>query len=194
LSLQQVAPSGAAFGLFGPSVWVDYDLEVPAPVRLNLQAGSGDADLDGLSGAVSVETGSGGLKLANLAGPLDARAGSGSVDLTNASGEVRLASGSGLLRGAGLLHVREASTGSGSILLSGTFTDQAVIRSGSGSIELHLLPGSSVRIDARTQSGRVQVRDLPSLSPGERSLSGTLGSGSGSLTIETGSGSISLSP
>jgi DUF4097 and DUF4098 domain-containing protein YvlB len=168
-------------------------VELPAATRLVVQAGSGEVDIDGLNGPVEVTNGSGSVRLSNLAGAVVVQSGSGSVDLSNLGGDLRLTSGSGSVHGTNLQHVREVSNGSGSLFLSGVFADAASIRTGSGPVELHLLPGSAVRVDARSQSGRVEVHDLP-LAQTERTASGSVGGGSATLSIDSGSGSIVLSP
>jgi putative adhesin len=191
-ALLRVSDAGGGPG-FAPQAWVDYEVEMPAATRLVVQAGSGDVDIDGLNGPVEVSNGSGSVRLSNLAGAVVVQSGSGSVDLTNLGGDLRLSSGSGSVRGTNLQHVREASTGNGSLFLTGVFVDAASIRTGNGRLELHLLPGSAVRVEARSQSGRVEVHDLP-LMQSERTASGSVGGGSATLNVDSGSGAIVLSP
>lgn|GEM_PF-4498211 len=86
------------------------------------------------------------------------------------------------------------TTSSGSIFLAGTFKDTAAIQSSSGSISLQLAADSSTRIEANSSSGTIAVRslDLTGVSQSDHHLSGTLGTGTGSLSVTTSSGSINL--
>jgi hypothetical protein len=62
-------------------------------------------------------------------------------------------------------------------------------------VAIGFAPGSAARIAATTSSGAIRDGDiaLADRSAGTRSLSGTLGEGTGLVTIGTSSGSITLS-
>ena len=98
---------------FGSS-WVDYTIDVPAGVNVNVRGTSGSLDISGVNANVQANTNS------------------GSIDLNNIGGEVRATTSSGQVHGTQLVHVRDVSTSSGSVLLEGVFTDQASIKASSG--------------------------------------------------------------
>jgi hypothetical protein len=182
---------------FGGSSSVDYAVEVPPSVTVKAQSGSGQVEIDGVGGAVQAETGSGSLKLSNLAGSVQARSSSGYIELSNIGGDVNVSTTSGQIRGTQLQHVRQASATSGYISLEGVFKDQASIKASSGTINVKLLPGSAVQLDAHTSGGSIVPTGLflTGGSTQRTSLSGAIGSPAqgASLSIETSSGSVLLS-
>jgi Putative adhesin len=182
---------------FGGSSWVEYVVEVPPSVNVSAQSGSGQIEIDGVSGAVTAESGSGRLALSNLSGPVQARAPSGSVTLSNIAGELKVSTNSGAVRGTEVQHLREASASSGYIQLEGKFTDAAKINASSGSVNVKLLPGSAVALDVKTGSGAIVNQGL-SLTGGSSQhdrLSGAVGTPASDavLSIETNSGTVLLS-
>jgi hypothetical protein len=192
------AQSSGGRSPFGSPNWVEYTVDVPATVAVKAQSGNGRLEIDGLNGDVQVEMGSGQVSLTNLGGAVQAQSGSGSIQLSNIGGEVRATTGSGQITGTELRHVREASASSGYISLEGTFTDPANVHTSSGTINVKLMPGSAVRLDAKTSSGSVVPRGLSLTGAGETKrdrLSGTLGTpaNDATLTIETSSGSVIIS-
>jgi hypothetical protein len=165
---------------FGGSSWVDYAIDVPTAVAVDVKSGSGEIDVDGVGGNVH------------------AQAGSGSVGVSNVAGEVRASTSSGSLRATQLRHLREATSSSGSIALEGIFTDPARIRASSGSVSVKLQPGSAVAINAKTGSGGITHQGGLVLTGGSASrdrLTGTLGTpvDGAVLAIETSSGSVQIS-
>src|SRR5215207_844525 len=183
-------------GPFGSSSRVELDIVVPAAVRVEARASSGQLDIDGINAPVSAKASSGSVKLTNLGSSADAEASSGSVVLENVAGEVRASTSSGDLRGTQLKRVREAQSSSGSITLEGVFAESAQVKASSGDVELKLLEGSAAQIDVRTSSGRISQRGLPlQIQQQERrTMTGTLGSPAPGtiLSVETSSGRVLL--
>jgi hypothetical protein len=184
----------AARTIFGSAARVDLDVAVPAGSRVVVQTGSGDVVARDLAAGVEAQTGSGTIDAGHINGAATLRTGSGDIRLDGVSGEVQATTGSGAIRGQDLPALRLATTGSGSIRLSGVFSGDAQVRTGSGDVTVGVARSSSVRIAARTDSGRVLVRDLTLADQrGDwRSVSGTVGTGGGTLTINTGSGNVTL--
>jgi hypothetical protein len=183
---------------FGPPNSVDYTIDVPATVVVKAQSTGGQIDIDGVSGDVQADASSGRLRLTNLGGAVQAHSSSGSIQLSNIAGEVRATTSSGQITGTELRHVREASSTSGYVSLEGTFVDPAQIRTSSGSVNVKLMPGSAIRLDAKTNSGSITPRGNLQLTGGDTKrdhLSGTLGTpaDNATLNIETSSGSVSIS-
>lgn len=182
---------------FGGTNSVEYAIDVPAAVAVQVQSSSGQIEIDGVSGDVQANTNSGQLNLTNLSGAVQARSSSGSVEMSNIGGEVRATTSSGQIHATGLHHVREASSNSGSVSLEGAFTDAAQVRTSSGSVNLTLQPGSAVMLDVNTGSGSINPHGLQ-LTGGvtqRDKLTGALGSPApnATLTVETSSGSVTIS-
>ena len=76
---------------------IDYEIRVPAGVDVTAKTGSGDIELDGALGTVSLQTGSGDVDADLAAGSITTRTGSGDMDLRlgNAPTQVTANSGSG---------------------------------------------------------------------------------------------------
>jgi Putative adhesin len=187
---------GFPFG--GSNSWVEYAIEVPAAVQVNASSGSGQIDVDGITGAVQAKTSSGALSLMNLGGSTQAQSSSGSIDLSNLAGDVKVSTSSGQIRATEVRHLREAKSSSGSISLEGIFTDAASIQANSGSANVKLLPGSAVQLDVKTGSGSVNPQGLVDLQGGstqQHRLTGTIGTPAAGaiLAIETSSGSVQIS-
>jgi hypothetical protein len=127
---------------------------------------------------------------------LSVRSSSGSVVVEGVTGPLELQTSSGDIQATGLERLRQAQSSSGDVELSGVFREDARIQTSSGSVEVRFHPDSSTRLDVRTSSGPIRVPGLFLSDTREerRSLSGTLGTGSGSLTIQTSSGGVTLRP
>jgi Toastrack DUF4097 len=161
---------------------VDYDLTVPASIRVRIQNGSGSIRVADIA-AADVQAGSGDVWVRNVHGAVRAHTGSGSVrvdsvgaqnDLHTSSGEiVATALGGGTLR---------ADTGSGSVRLTFTAAPSNV-RAVTGSGDLLIkVPGGPYRVDHSTGSGdeHIQVPTDPAATA--------------TIFAKTGSGSISINP
>jgi hypothetical protein len=183
-------------GPFGGSNRVEFDVVVPATVRVDARSSSGNLDIDGVGRPVRAESSSGSVKLTNLGSSVEAEAASGAVSLENVAGEVRARTNSGNMRGLQLRHVREASSSSGNITLEGVFADPTQVRASSGDVELKILPGSAAQIEVKTSSGRIAQRGvtLANQQQDRRSLTGTLGTPAEGtlLQIQTSSGNVLL--
>lgn len=164
---------------------------------LNLDSGSGDVTVNGHTGDVSIDVGSGTVRIDRVDGAMisvdagsgeirgaDLRAdellldtGSGSIDITAVSAtRLRLDTGSGNTRAALVSNPSDVNidTGSGSVtlVLPANFGARLDVSTGSGGISN----------DFELRDGRVRRNEL----------SGTIGDGRGTVTIETGSGGVSL--
>jgi hypothetical protein len=192
------APGSVGGFPFGGSNLVEYTIDLPAAVAVKAQSGSGQIEIDGVGGDVQADTGSGQLSLTNVSGAVQAHSSSGSIQMSNMGGVVRATTSSGQITGTELRHMREASSNSGYVSLEGTFADATQIRTSSGSVNVKLLPGSAIRLDAKTGSGSITPRGGLSLSGGETKrdrLTGALGNPApdATLAIETSSGSVTIS-
>lgn len=177
---------------------VDITIMVPreCPVRLNLV--TANAVVTGLSGRVSVKTASGDVTLDGVTGSIDANTATGGIEAQRLSGSVSFNSVSGdlaLARGA----VERLTAHS----LSGKITTDVDLRDGgsvrvstvSGEVTIRLPESVSAKVNLNSVGGRVDSafnglgrQDRPMT----KSLSGTLGGGGASLSVNSVSGAITL--
>ena len=127
------------------------EVRCPGGTDVIVGTGSGSVDLRGRLGDARVTVGSGSISVAEVE-RLDARTGSGSFQVASCDGDCRLKTGSGSIR-VGRAGNADLATGSGSV--EADLVDSAVIRAGSGDVDVGLSgPG---RVDVKSHSGSVTV-------------------------------------
>lgn len=182
---------------------------------VTLASTSGDIHADELGGGLTVNTTSGEVRLSSINGRLqvetisgDVQLGDGAVDgatVNTTSGEIDLDGVNGELQigtVSGDISVRDAnasqldiSTTSGGINYDGAFGagSDSKVSTISGDVDLTLPEDSSFSLNASTVSGDISNDfELAGAQNDQRSLTGTIGSGGPTLTVETTSGDISL--
>jgi DUF4097 and DUF4098 domain-containing protein YvlB len=128
LTLKEEFSSGSHSG---NSSWT---LTVPDNTRLNLNTGSGDVTIDGLTADVKSNLGSGDIELTSVKGKLDFNTGSGSIGLNDVNGDISLNTGSGDITAAEGTGDFSFNAGSGNIKLNKMNGDLSM-NTGSGDIE-----------------------------------------------------------
>lgn len=185
-------------GLFN-NISIDYDINVPADVALNLHSGSGDVEVSNVGRFVSGSSGSGNVRAHGIHGPANLESGSGDLELEDAGpGDVKAKTGSGNIRIHDFNGGFTARTGSGDIEATGHLQGGGSIMAGSGDVRLHLTPDSRFTLEAATGSGDIRVR-MPGIvatnSESSRHHVTTQVNGGGpALQIRTGSGDIEIAP
>jgi hypothetical protein len=148
--------------------------------RTSLKSVSGDLMLDGLTGAVDANTVSGNLEAQGL---------DGSVDFKSVSGDLTLAEGR--------LGQLDAKTVSGRVTADVDLAPAGEIRvrTVSGEVAIRLPAQTSAQATLRSMSGHVHS-DFDGLDsaggPSAKNLSGTLGGGSGKLSVASMSGDVAI--
>lgn len=168
-------------GLHAHNLTIHYTVTAPADTQMRAAAGSGNINVSGIAGpvtvtagsgtiavanvpgAVQVTAGSGDVQLASIQGPVQATAGSGDIHLANARGDVRLQTGSGAIQLANTAGNTVASTGSGSINVASAQADLR-LRTGSGQIQVTGDPQASTYWDLHASSGNVSLHVSPNAS------------------------------
>lgn len=184
---------------------IDLDITTANASDVVISSGSGQVEVDNISGQVTVETGSGSINASNLNGPILLKTGSGSIDASNLNGPTTLKTGSGEITVGGLIGQVNVDTGSGRVELTGAkLSGQSIVKTGSGSIEFSgsIDPAGSYQFE--TGSGEISAT-LPAtsafnldISTGSGSVNNAFGSTTvgndprAALRLHTGSGSISL--
>ncbi|WP_327416261.1 DUF4097 family beta strand repeat-containing protein [Streptomyces sp. NBC_01233] len=177
-------------------------LTVPAATRVQVAAVDATAFVSGISGGTDVTGVSGDATLVGLSGRVKAHTVSGGVEAQSVTGDLRFHSVSGgltVVDGAGV-SVRADSV-SGDMLLD-LDPDPAAARpvdialnSVSGQVAIRLPHPADARVEANTATGGVSnaFEDLRvSGQLGAKRITGTLGSGTGTLRATTVSGGIAL--
>jgi DUF4097 and DUF4098 domain-containing protein YvlB len=166
------------------------------PVSLNLV--NANAVVAGLTSGVSVRSGAGEITLDGVTGRVDAdvvggvveaQGLNGTVDFTSVSGDLALAGGS-----------IERLTGrsmSGRIAADIDLTEdgQVQVNTVSGEVTLRLPASTSAEVSLTTITGRIDTSFSELKSPGRsvpHTVTGTLGDGSGRVSVNTVSGTITV--
>jgi hypothetical protein len=164
---------------------------IGAEVRAN--AGSGNLQVSNVQGRAYTQTGSGTIRATGIAGGFDAQAGSGDITFEQtAPGSVRAQTGSGNIQLRNVSGGVEAGAGSGDVEVQGTMTSDWRIHTGSGEVQVKLPSDAKFNIDARSNSGDVQVHHPVTMegSLKRNHIQGTVNGGGTLLYISTGSGTI----
>ena len=183
------------------SVSVSYELTVPARTSAQVHSASGSIALSGLGGTLKADTASGSIRAEDID--------RGSANLTTASGGIRIeravldtcymntASGSLICEQIGCPDIK-GHTASGSIRVAcvpdASPELSADLSTSSGSVQLNTPKGFAGTVELSTHSGSVWS-DLPVTVKGDlgkKRLTGTVGRGSGRVSLKTASGSVKL--
>lgn len=196
---------------------VRYEVSVPAGIRVNMEAVSGDIIVRGVSADVEASTVSGIVELRDIGGLADVEAVSGHVTASGMRGGIHVEATSGIVTISNVDGEVIVENTSGSITLtdirsrlvraesvSGDVRFQGSIESSgryefashSGSIRLELPPSTGAQLSLSTFSGSLASEFPITLDPRSRSsekrLEFRLGNGGARLSAETFSGSISI--
>ncbi|MFI6893224.1 DUF4097 family beta strand repeat-containing protein [Streptomyces sp. NPDC050256] len=174
-------------------------LAVPAGSAVEVGVVGAGAFVSGIRGRTDVRGVTGDTTIVGLAGPVGAETVSGNVEAQAVTGDLRFHSVSGdltVVEGAGASVKAESVSGSMVLDLdsSGSPTDVR-LATVSGELAIRLPHPADARVEANTASGSVSngFEDLRvSGQWGAKKITGTLGSGTGTLRATTISGSIAL--
>ena len=173
-------------------------LAVPPGTRIELGSASSETVISGITAPVTVHSASGSITLVRLAGKVEANTASGSIQAQSVSGDLKVNTVSGELT------VFEGSSGklkansvSGAMTLdlahdNGTDINLSNV---SGEVAVRLPAPTHAKVNANTTSG-----DLSNAFDelrvgggwGAKQITGTLGTGKGTLKITTVSGGVAL--
>ncbi len=169
----RVRISGSGDGL---EAWADLRIAVPSGKDFTLRLAVGETDVTGVDGELSVNVGSGAIRLRDGAGEVNLDTGSGSVTVDGFQGQVAIDTGSGAVE---LNDIRgdevEVDTGSGRVRGEGITAGSLGVDTGSGGIDLRAVSCPDLSLD--TGSGSVEVELLDDVDD---------------LMIDTGSGSVTV--
>lgn len=190
--IERPHPGRVAVELFGFSTQ-RIEVDVPQETRLEIARCSG-ADIDGVTGGVSVHSVDGHVTLTGLEGSVEAQSDDGYVSATNVRGD-RLA----LQSADGHLSLDDVAVAS----LTGTTRDgritakglsvgsDATLKTDDGPVRVTLVPNSNLTIDASTRDGSIAV-DGSSLDDSSAQRTIRVGAGTGRMQVSTADGSIHI--
>jgi DUF4097 and DUF4098 domain-containing protein YvlB len=165
--------------------------------QLGVDVGSGKVQVSRMDGDLSVDTGSGSVEISGVKGrDLSVDTGSGEVTGTDLQGDqLTIDTGSGDIRLSGLRYPRlSLETGSGAVTadLRDDVRDLGV-ETGSGDIAITAPPTLGAEVEIETSSGDIETDFAMQITRhGRDHMTGTIGDGKGTISIETGSGEIKL--
>lgn len=175
-------------------VSIDYDVTVPPGTQLAAHSGSGDMRVINVAGSTDASTGSGDIQADGLGGHVVLRTGSGDIHAGfENSNDVSAKTGSGDITLKNVQGILVAHTGSGDIVISGTPAGGWDLKTGSGDVTLHTA-SAHFSIDATTGSGSVHSDQSISThgNLGHHHILGDVNGGGPSVHIVTGSGDINI--
>lgn len=189
--------------VFSPSARLR--VAVPRAASLELSSRDGNINVEDVSGTLSMRTNDGAIIGLRLTGEIRARTDDGSVRLRESTGKVDVETldGSVVVNGT-LTHLR-AKTGDGSVRIAAEpgsqLTDDWLIESGDGSVDVRLPENLAAEVDAATEDGAIRSSyrglDVPERKDEEgrragdgRELRASIGGGGRTLRVRTQDGSI----
>jgi len=163
------------------------DVQVSGPAgRVQVQAGGGSVSVQRAGGSATARTGSGALRLGDMAAGVQARSGSGDVEIASIGAPSSVVTGSG---GVWLGAVRSdvlVRSGSGDITIAEAEGGQAELITGSGELRVAVRRGVSAEVDLTSTTGSVhsdlEVSDRPPEAEPPLRIFGRSGSGDAVLS------------
>ena len=149
----------------GPQPRVDYEVQVPADVSVTIESGSGEVRLEGVRGIVEIETESASVSVRKINnGSVQIQSVNGDVNLSDLSNmHVEVASTSGNIELYSVYgHHVDAKTTSGNIRYTGNFqgSGEYTLRTHTGDVNVFLPFDSSIDLSASSVKGTVE-NDFP---------------------------------
>ncbi len=174
------------------------ELKIPREADLNVRTGDGSVEVEPIAGTLDVHTGDGHITVSGAKGDIRLSTGDGHIDATGLDGRLDASSGDGRIHVEGRFDLVTLKTNDGAIdarVSDGSKMSAGwSVRSGDGSVTLHLPDGFQADVDAHTGDGRISL-DFPLLVSGtfgRSELRGKMNGGGPTLYIRTGDGSIHI--
>jgi hypothetical protein len=150
------------------------------------------------AGRVSLRTGDGSIRLANLKGEMNLQSSDGSQEIESVDGSLEAHASDGRIKAAGRFDTLQLGTSDGRIearaQAGSTISSGWDLHAGDGSVTLQLPSTFAADVDLHTGDGHITL-DMPVSVEGQlghNNIHGKLNGGGKLLTIHTGDGSIHL--
>ena len=135
-----------------------YRIDVPYRTKLISKLNTGKQNITGILGPVEAVTNKGDIKVAYISNELQARIGAGNLALQVIGGRVDVFAGSGNISCTRVPEGVNAETGDGDIALAIVGPSKAVVKKGSGRIDVG---GARDSLVAETDLGNIHVKAIP---------------------------------
>jgi hypothetical protein len=159
---------------------VDFDVTVPNKTGVDLTSHNGTLTIKNLTGQLNGATHNGEVVAEKISGTAEFKTHNGRIACEEVSGNIKLQTHNG---NASAFYSRTAPS-----------VCNVSIVTHNGGVSLTVPPNFSAKVEASTHNGSIDT-DLPITVTGEvtkRKLTGTIGTGEGSLYLETHNGSINI--
>ncbi|MCB0834226.1 MAG: DUF4097 family beta strand repeat protein [Bacteroidetes bacterium] len=120
---------------------------IPKNKRVTVEDGSGSMRISGLQNDLRISDGSGDIEIEGIVGNIDLEDGSGSIEIENVTGNVHVEDGSGDMTIRSINGNVEVSDGSGSIRLADIEKNVIIHDDGSGRVSISNVKGDVIRRD-----------------------------------------------
>lgn len=120
---------------------INLTVEVPQPMALDINDGSGSIEIRDIEGDVILDDGSGSLTIERVRGRVEVEDGSGSIEIDDVEGDLEVDDGSGSLTIRRITGSVEVTDGSGSITIDTVSKDVYIRESGSGGMSIDNVSG-----------------------------------------------------
>lgn len=120
---------------------INLTVEVPQPMALDINDGSGSIEIRDIEGDIILDDGSGSLTIERVRGRVEIEDGSGSIDIDDVEGDLEVDDGSGSLTIRRISGSVEVTDGSGSITIDTVSKDVYIRESGSGGLSIDNVSG-----------------------------------------------------
>jgi hypothetical protein len=198
ITYEDLQPGGLMGWLHPHKHSADITVIVPAGCPTTVGVVNASTILSGISANISAKSVSGDITLDGVTGNVDAKTVSGDIEARGLGGDLTFNSVSGdLTMVGGAVRRLAARTVSGQVTADIAVTEGGGLKVGtvSGEVAVRVPASASARVDLRSASGRLRSGFEPmSSAPGARPavMSGTLGSGSASISLTSMTGDVTL--
>jgi hypothetical protein len=196
-SLKEKSHIGFHIGMHSQSVKVL--VETPANVTLDGRSADGSLSVNGLHGAINLESSDGSLNVENVSGNLKLRTSDGSLRVRGGSGRLEAQSSDGSQDIAGAFESWQVASSDGSLkleLTEGTkLRGPSTVESRDGSLTMQVPRDLAADFDMSTRDGGLRS-DLPLMSngydsrSGGHSVHGTMNGGGPLVTVRSSDGNV----
>jgi hypothetical protein len=198
ITYEDLQPSGVLGWLHPHKHSADITVMVPSGCPVNVGVVNASTIVSGISANISAKSVSGDITLDGVTGSVDAKTVSGDVEARGIDGDLTFNSVSGdLTLVDGAVRRLAARTLSGQVTADLDVPDGGRLRVStvSGQVSVRVPASASARVDLRSTSGRLrsgfgEIKTGPGAGPA--AMSGSLGSGSASISLSSMTGDVTL--
>jgi Putative adhesin len=197
ITYEDLQPGGLLGWLHPQQHSADVTVIAPSGCPVQVSVINASTIVSGISANISAKSVSGDITLDGVTGSVDAKTASGDVEARDLDGDLAFNSVSGdLTLVGGTVRRLTARTVSGQVTADVEVPDGGGLKVStvSGQMAVRVPASASARVDLKSTSGRLRsgFDGLSSPGPGPAVMSGTLGSGSASISLTSMTGDVSL--